>query len=216
MRHYPERDALKITVLQLAAGLLTLVLAGGLTACSQTSAQLAIAPPKSQATLPEIGAIPSPPPPQELSSPLLAATPNVAIEQRMERLLVLPERGEDVKIPPAPPPVIVKNLEPVLFDVDKSTIRPEYEPVLRRNVEWLRRNPKAVVRLEGHADERGSQKYNLALGERRAQTVFRAMVRLGAQPRQMRILSFGEERPLASSRGEEAYSKNRRVEFTLL
>jgi peptidoglycan-associated lipoprotein len=215
MRRIPQRYASRENSCQIAIGFLGLMLFLGLSACSQTSAQLAIAPPQSQATLPEINPFPTPPPPQELSSPLLAATPNTEIEQRMERLVVLPEQGEDVKIPP-PPPVIVENLEPVLFELNKSTIRPEYEPVLRRNVEWLRRNPKAVVRLEGHADERGSNKYNLALGERRAQTVFRAMVRLGAQPRQMRILSFGEERPLASSRGEEAYSKNRRVEFTLL
>ena len=77
-------------------------------------------------------------------------------------------------------------------------------------------NPDIRVQLEGHCDERGTNEYNLALGERRARSVLNYLLRLGASPEQFSIVSFGEERPVALRQNETAWQKNRRVEFTRL
>ena len=83
-------------------------------------------------------------------------------------------------------------------------------------VEWIAENPDVQVQLEGHCDERGTNEYNLALGERRAKAVFDYLVSLGASPSQFSLVSFGEERPVASGSNESAWKQNRRVEFTRL
>ena len=77
----------------------------------------------------------------------------------------------------------------------------------------LANDPQLSVRLEGHADERGSREYNIGLGERRSQTVRRMLLIQGASASQISTVSFGEERPVAFGSTEEAYSQNRRVEF---
>jgi len=163
----------------------------------------------------------------EDASSLIEGAPNAEVQQEAERLLQLIEQGEEVESPlltrqprpvlvaPTEEPRMLENLETVRFDLDKTEIRPEYEEILRRNLEWMRQNPEAKVQLEGHADERGTSEYNLALGERRARAVFEAMVRMGANPEQMNIISYGEERPLIPGKSEAAYSQNRRVEFTI-
>lgn len=104
----------------------------------------------------------------------------------------------------------------VYFDFDKSNIKPEFENVIRSNFEWLVNNPEMRVQLEGHCDERGTNEYNLALGERRARAVMNYILRLGANPNQFSMVSFGEERPVALAHNEDAWQKNRRVEFTRL
>ena len=83
-------------------------------------------------------------------------------------------------------------------------------------VEWIAENPDVQIQLEGHCDERGTNEYNLALGERRAKAVFDYLVSLGASPSQFSMVSFGEERPAASGSNESAWKQNRRVEFTRL
>ena len=101
----------------------------------------------------------------------------------------------------------------VFFDFDSYELRPEDADVAARHGVQLADNPGWSVRLEGHADERGSREYNIGLGERRAQAVRRVLLLQGAQPSQISTVSFGEERPVAFGSNEDAWSQNRRVEF---
>lgn len=101
----------------------------------------------------------------------------------------------------------------IYFDFDQSDIRAEYNQVLAAHGEYLAANSGARLRLEGHADERGSREYNIGLGERRAQAVRRALLLQGAGAEQITTISYGEERPAVMGSDEEAYSLNRRVEL---
>jgi len=107
-------------------------------------------------------------------------------------------------------PLSVRTL---YFDYDSSDVLPEYRPAVEAHAAYLMANPQQTVSLEGHADERGSREYNLALGERRAQSVKRQMVVLGASASQIRTTSYGEERPVAGDHDESSWSQNRRVEI---
>lgn len=100
------------------------------------------------------------------------------------------------------------------FDFDSSELRAEDTEIVSRHAVQLGQNPGLRVRLEGHADERGSREYNIGLGERRAQTVRRLLLIQGASASQVSTVSFGEERPAAEGSDESAYTQNRRVEIT--
>lgn len=101
----------------------------------------------------------------------------------------------------------------IYFDFDSDAIRPEYSEMLAAHANYLAANPDASVRLEGHADERGSREYNIGLGERRAQAVRRALLLQGVGASQVSTVSYGEERPAVTGSDEEAWSMNRRVEI---
>lgn len=101
----------------------------------------------------------------------------------------------------------------VYFDFDRSDIRPEFADLINSHARHLAANGGTRVRLEGHTDERGSREYNIALGERRAQAVRRALMLQGAGDGQLTTVSYGEERPAAEGGDEAAYEKNRRVEI---
>lgn len=101
----------------------------------------------------------------------------------------------------------------IYFDYDSSTVLAQFEEIIQAHAAFLQANPGVVATLEGHADERGSREYNLALGERRAQAVKKQLVVLGAAPEQVRTVSYGEERPADPGHDEQAWSLNRRVEF---
>ena len=104
----------------------------------------------------------------------------------------------------------------IYFDFDKFDIRPEYRESLRTKAELMKRFGQIRVRIEGHCDERGTQEYNLALGERRARAAYDYMIMLGVNAGQMEILSFGKERPAVSGSGENSWSRNRRDEFNVI
>jgi peptidoglycan-associated lipoprotein len=99
------------------------------------------------------------------------------------------------------------------FEFDKSDLNAEARDALVYHAEELRANPSRRIRLEGHADERGTREYNLALGERRSQSVERYLQVQGVSASQMEIISYGEEMPVDTGTTEAAYSKNRRVEM---
>ena len=99
------------------------------------------------------------------------------------------------------------------FEFDQSDIATEFNALLAAHGEYLATNAGAQVRLEGHADERGSREYNIGLGEERAQAVRRMLLLQGAATEQLSTVSYGEERPATIGSGEEAYSLNRRVEL---
>jgi peptidoglycan-associated lipoprotein len=101
----------------------------------------------------------------------------------------------------------------IYFDFDQSELRPEYADLLARHAGRLADNSRTSVRLEGHADERGSREYNIGLGERRSQAVRRLLLIQGAATSQLSTVSFGEERPAAFGSDEFSYEQNRRVEI---
>lgn len=99
------------------------------------------------------------------------------------------------------------------FDFDTSEIKPEARDVLIAHARYLAENPQVRVRLEGHADERGTKEYNLALGDRRAKAVERFLVINGASRGQIETVSYGEEKPAVMGSNESAWAQNRRVEL---
>lgn len=101
----------------------------------------------------------------------------------------------------------------IYFDFDRSELRAEYGAAIGAHARRLAANPSLKLRLEGNTDERGSREYNIALGERRAQSVRRALLLQGASEAQIATVSYGEERPAVEGTDEGAYAKNRRVEI---
>ena len=104
----------------------------------------------------------------------------------------------------------------IRFDYDSSEIKAEYAPLITAQAKRLSAERRASVRLEGHTDERGSAEYNVALGERRAQAVKKALLLQGAVESQLSTVSYGEERPVADGHDEAAWAQNRRVEIVVL
>ena len=101
----------------------------------------------------------------------------------------------------------------VYFDFDSSEVKSADREVIMAHAQYLASHPQAKVVLEGHADERGTREYNIALGERRAKAVSQLMLLQGASQSQIDVISFGEERPIALGHDESAWSANRRVEI---
>ncbi|HRX71697.1 MAG TPA: peptidoglycan-associated lipoprotein Pal [Candidatus Competibacteraceae bacterium] len=101
----------------------------------------------------------------------------------------------------------------VYFDFDSANVRSDSQAIIESNANYLRGNPRIITQLEGHTDERGSREYNIALGERRANAVRQVMSAMGVSPQQIRVVSYGEERPAASGSDEQSYALNRRVEI---
>jgi len=104
----------------------------------------------------------------------------------------------------------------IYFDFDKAEIRADSQTVVAAHAQYLAKNPAQKVRLEGHADERGSREYNIGLGERRGQAVRRALLLQGVAEAQLSTVSYGEERPAAAGSDEQTYALNRRVEIVYL
>ncbi len=101
----------------------------------------------------------------------------------------------------------------VFFAFDDSNVAPPYMPLVERHASYLTANPSLAARIEGHADERGGPEYNLALGQRRAEAVARALRLLGVAPNRVEAVSYGEERPSDKSRDEAAWARNRRADI---
>jgi peptidoglycan-associated lipoprotein len=105
--------------------------------------------------------------------------------------------------------------EDIHFEFDKSRILPEAQAILKGKATFLSANPGITVVIEGHCDERGSSEYNMALGDRRAQSTKAFMVDLGIASNRMVTISYGEERPVDPRSNEAAWAKNRRAHFAL-
>ena len=102
----------------------------------------------------------------------------------------------------------------VYFDYDSYVIKPEFQAVIEAHARHIKGNKNYKVAIEGHTDERGGREYNLALGQKRAEAVRRALVLLGAADAQVEAVSFGKEKPAAQGNDEAAWSKNRRAEIS--
>ncbi len=105
------------------------------------------------------------------------------------------------------------ELTDVFFDFDKYDIRPGDAKTLDSNASWLKSNPNHLVLIEGHCDQRGTNEYNLALGERRAKSTMNYLVSQGVQANRITIISYGEERPQCTEHTESCWAKNRRAHF---
>ncbi len=114
-------------------------------------------------------------------------------------------------------PALQRPQESVIyFEFDSAVLDEVSVQVVNAHAEYLRNNPAARVRLAGHTDERGTREYNIALGERRADTVRRALLLRGVSRAQLTVVSYGEELPAATGSGENVWAQNRRVEFNYL
>ena len=105
--------------------------------------------------------------------------------------------------------------EDIHFEFDKSRLLPEAQDILRDKAQFLMANPDALVIIEGHCDERGTNEYNMALGDRRASSAKSFLVDLGIAGQRLTTISYGEEKPLDPGHSEEAWAKNRRAHFVI-
>ena len=117
---------------------------------------------------------------------------------------------------PAPAPAVeefrpVQTLNDVHFDFDEYVIRPDDARILDENAAWLKTNQNYLILIEGHADERGTSDYNLALGEHRAKAAMSYLGALGVRTSRMTIISYGKERPFCVEREEACWAQNRRA-----
>ena len=110
--------------------------------------------------------------------------------------------------------VLFEN-EDVYFEFDSIRLTPDAQEILAKKAQWLRANTTATVTIEGHCDNRGTNEYNLALGEGRAQSARAFLVDLGIESSRLNTISYGEERPLDTTQSEEAWARNRRAHFVL-
>jgi len=129
-----------------------------------------------------------------------------------------PAPGGAATSPPGTPPRPSEfsentNLKDVFFDFDRYDVRASDAKILDGNAAWLKSNANNLVLIEGHCDERGTNEYNLALGERRAKSTMNYLVSQGIQANRITIISYGKERPVCSEKNESCWQKNRRAHF---
>jgi len=154
----------------------------------------------------------SAPPPTGAPTPS-AAAPSTSPGAVMTPSPVAPATAAPSTTPPAPSEFReTDNLKDVFFDFDKYDIRAGDAKVLDTNAAWLKTN-NSLVLIEGHCDERGTNEYNLALGERRAKATMNYLVGQGVQANRITIISYGKERPTCTEHSEACWAKNRRAHF---
>jgi peptidoglycan-associated lipoprotein len=160
-----------------------------LAACSSTP----VTPPASPAPAPAPAAAPAP-------APTAAATPASKVTA-----VTLPAHLD--------PNSAISKERSVYFDFDDFSIKPAYTALVERHGKYLASNASLAVKVEGNADERGSAEYNLALGQKRAEAVTKALKIYGAKDGQLEAVSWGEERPVANGHDEAAWAQNRRADI---
>ena len=179
-----------------------------LVSCAKRPVTIAAAP---APTAPVASAAPAPPGPASgaPSPQVVAPTPRGGAQVVTQR----PPVPAPVQ-PPAPKEfAAIKDLKPIHFDFDRDNLRPGDAKILEENARWMKANENYLILIEGHADERGTNEYNLALGERRAKSTMNYLVTLGVQARRITTISYGEERPICTEKNEECWAKDRRAHF---
>ncbi len=189
-----------MTVLQRSAGLLTfcVVIAIGAASCAKSAPEAPPPPPPPPAAPAAPPAPPAPPPP----APPPAA-PRALTEEEIFAGKSLDQLNSE------------RPLGDAYFDLDQSTIRDDARGPLQKNAEWMKRWTSTRVTVEGHADERGSAEYNLALGERRAAAVRDYLVSLGIAADRISIVTKGKESPFCTESTEGCWQQNRRGHFLI-
>jgi peptidoglycan-associated lipoprotein len=120
---------------------------------------------------------------------------------------------QPIAVNPLTDPDNILSHRSIYYDFDKSVVKPEYKPMIEAHARYLLQHPDAKVTLQGNTDERGSREYNLALGQRRANSVKKIMVVLGVPGNQVTTVSFGEEKPKATCHNESCWKVNRRTDI---
>lgn len=152
-----------------------------------------------------------PPPPQVKEQPKVekVVEPPVVKEPELtEEEIFMAKSLEDInkEVP----------LNMIHFDFDKFFIRDDAKPVLEANAQWLKKWTTVRILIEGHCDERGTEEYNLALGEKRAKSTIDYLASLGIGANRVEIISYGKSQPLDPGHNEVAWQKNRRAQFTII
>jgi len=155
-------------------------------------------------------------PPAAPAAPVGTAAPAQAPAARAPSAApasVAPSTVATGTLPHLDPRSAISTERSVYFDFDEALVKPEYTNLVERHGRYLASQPALAIKVEGHADERGSAEYNLALGQRRAEAVQRALRFYGVKDSQAEAVSWGEERPQAAGHDESAWSQNRRAEL---
>ena len=160
---------------------------------------------------PKTAQAPPPPPPQVKEQPRVEKVeqaPVVKKPELSEEEIFMGKSLEEInKLQP---------LKMIHFDYDKYFVREDAKPILEADAGWLRKFKTAKVLIEGHCDERGTEDYNLALGEKRAKSAFDYLVSLGIAQDRLKTISYGKSQPLDMGHDETAWQKNRRAQFTVI
>jgi peptidoglycan-associated lipoprotein len=188
---------------RIAVVLVVLAIAALAAGCAKQPAltQASAPPPQAVVAAPPPPPAPAPPPPAPAPAPPAPA----------------PLAAPTPAPPPAPTPPAEfaenRALADIHFEFDKSAIRPRDARILDANARWLKENPKTLVLIEGHCDERGTNEYNAALGERRAVAARQYLESRGIEASRMSIISYGEERPTCGEHTASCWARNRRAHF---
>jgi len=161
-------------------------------------------------------ATPPPPVPAPAAPPATSAPAPSAPEPTSSTPAAAPSTPAPAATTARPVPAefaTIPELRDIQFDFDKYDIRPDAARTLDANAVWLKSNGNHLLLIEGHCDERGTNEYNLALGERRAKSAMNYLVSQGVQAARITIISYGEERPLCSEHNETCWQQNRRDHF---
>ena len=149
----------------------------------------------------------SPPAPQPSAAQKAPAAPAARKSSTPSSSLEAARKGQA----PAPSP-----LKDIYFEYDKYDLKTEARDTLKANTDWLKKNASARLEIEGHADERGTNEYNLALGAKRAQAARDYLVTLGVSKERLSTISYGEELPVCKEQNEGCWQKNRRARFVVI
>ena len=167
----------------------------------------------------QVGSLPEPAP---VTRPQTA--PTGPVSQGPITQAPTPGRGSQAQLPQAPPGVgpgsiqdfVINIGDRVYFDYDQYTVRADARPVLDAQASWLNRYSAVTIRIDGNADERGTQEYNFALGERRANAVRDYLVSKGVAASRIQVVSYGKERPIDGGSNDEAWQRNRNGHTAIL
>ena len=138
----------------------------------------------------------------------MTKTPQKPAAPAMKAKMAGPKAGSQADL-------VINVGDRVFFDYDKFNVRPDGRATLEKQAAWLKKHSGLTITIEGHADERGTREYNLALGDRRANSAKDYLTALGISPGRIKTISYGKERPVALGSNEEAWSQNRRATTTV-
>jgi len=159
---------------------------------------------------PKAKTAPTPPPPAKEQPKVekVDEAPAVKKPEMTEEEIFMSKSLEEINL--------AAPLKMIYFDYDQYFIRDDAKPVLEGNAGWLRKFSGAKILVEGHCDERGTEEYNLALGEKRAKGTYDYLVSLGISPERIKIISYGKSQPLDSGHTEMSWQRNRRAQFLVI
>jgi len=150
---------------------------------------------------------------EDRSGGAVATTPAQKPQAQASGPVTKPLQPSTVSANPLKDPASILSKRSIYFELDSNLVREEFKPVVAAHARYLQQNRGVKMTIQGHADERGSREYNLALGQRRADAVKQAMQLLGAGSEQIETVSFGEEKPKATGHDEASWAENRRADL---